>query len=182
MRQEVIDAIAVLGASTIAEVADHLGRAADSLYFHVRKLEKVGLLQEVEKRREGKYEVAVYGLPGKIMRVKYGGGVVAKSVQRVVAGAVRLGIRDFNRAMVTPETEFSGPARNVWGGRMKGWVSKEDVVEINRLIEELAAIFHRSTQEDGKSLQSLAWVSAPVGVKGRAKKRTETKVEPEKNT
>lgn len=182
MRQEIVDAIAALGESTVLEVAQHLGRAADSLYFHMRRLEKVGLIQEVEKRKEGKYLVAVYGLPGKIMRVKYGAGVGAKSVQRVVAGAVRLGIRDFNRAMVASDTEFSGPSRNVWGGRMKGWVSKEDVIEINRLLEELGAIFHRSTQEEGKSLQSLAWISAPVGVKGRAKRRAAPKAETEKET
>ncbi len=179
MRQEVVDAIAALGPSTIAEVGEHLGRAADSLYFHVRKLEKVGLLVEQEKRKEGKYVVAVYGLAGKMMRLKYGGGAVAKSVQRVVAGAVRLSLRDFNRALDEGGYEYVGPGRTVWGARTKGWVSKQDIAEVNRLLEELSAIFSGSAQEEGKTLQSLAWILAPVGVKGRAKKRAEARVESE---
>lgn len=52
-RQEIVDALQAAGARTIAELAALLARPADSLYFHVRSLVKVGLVVERGERREG---------------------------------------------------------------------------------------------------------------------------------
>src|SRR5690349_18270302 len=43
-RLEVIDTLTRLGAVSLAELAAALGRPADGLYYHVRALEKVGLV------------------------------------------------------------------------------------------------------------------------------------------
>ena len=45
VRQEIIDTVELLGGkATIAELAAQLGRPADGLYYHVRRLVAVGLL------------------------------------------------------------------------------------------------------------------------------------------
>src|SRR5436190_2021792 len=111
-RQEIVDALAALGASSVAELADHLGRPADSLYFHVRKLLKVGVIRELELRKSGRHEWAVYALHTRSARVRYD-GAPARSIQRVVAGAVRQSLREFNRGFAVPGIRLSGKRRNL---------------------------------------------------------------------
>ena len=52
-RQEVADGLQAIGPCSIADLADLLGRAPDSLYYHVRKLEKVGLVVARGTRETG---------------------------------------------------------------------------------------------------------------------------------
>ncbi len=87
MRQEIVDALTTLGPSSIQAISEHLGRAADSLYFHVKKLVKVKLVQCVEKRREGRNEWAIYAVPGRHARIVYQ-PKVARSIKKIVARAL----------------------------------------------------------------------------------------------
>ena len=64
VRQEIVDALQVSGACPIAEVAAQLGRAPDSLYYHVRHLERVGLVVRRGVRRNGQRDEALFGVPG----------------------------------------------------------------------------------------------------------------------
>jgi len=166
MRQEIVDALAVLGPSSITDLAEHLGRAADSLYFHVKKLVKVGLVQEVEKQREGRHTWAIYALPSRSIRLVYDSSPT-RSVQKVVAGALRLSLREFGRALKQGGHRLSGSQRNVWGARNKGWLSPEDCTEVNDLLERLVQILKRHGPGPGRTVHSLAWVFSPAQVRVR---------------
>jgi DNA-binding transcriptional ArsR family regulator len=48
IRQEIISAMGALQPCTIAELGEHLGRLPVSLYYHVHKLEEVGLISQVQ--------------------------------------------------------------------------------------------------------------------------------------
>src|SRR5215831_10287962 len=58
-RQEIIDLLARMGDTTIAELAAGLGRPADGLYYHVRALQRAGLILEVDGRVEGRAELRI---------------------------------------------------------------------------------------------------------------------------
>ncbi len=174
MRQEIVDALTTLGPSSIQAIADHLGRAADSLYFHVKKLVKVKLVQCVEKRKEGRIEWSIYAVPGRHARIVYQPRV-AKSIKKVVAGAMRLSLREFQKSIVSDSARYSGSQRNVWGSRAKGWLSPRDVVEANRLLEQLIALFNQQGPTEGRQVYSLAWVFTPVPVRQREKKKKTTR-------
>lgn len=167
MRQEIVDAVAAMGPCSILELADHLGRAADSLYFHVRKLVRVKLLLEVEKRKSGRHTWVVYALPGRQVRMVYRPAVM-KSVRKVVAGAMRLSLREFNRAVTQNSGKFTGPNRNIWGGRIKGWLSDADRLEVNQLLERVLQLMIRQGPAPGRHVHSLGWVLAPAQVRKRA--------------
>jgi DNA-binding transcriptional ArsR family regulator len=167
-RQEIVDTLAALGPSSVGALAEHLGRPADTLYFHVRKLLKVGLIREAEQRKSGRHEWAVYALPRPSPAIRYD-TVPARSVQRVVAGAVRQSLREFNRAFGLPGVRLGGGDRNVWGGRTKGWLSPEEVVEVNRLLEKLSSLVQGKGPGAGRALHSLAWVFTPAAPVRRAK-------------
>lgn len=172
IRQEIVDAFVAAGPSSIAEVARHLGRASDSLYFHVRRLVSVGLLVEKEPRREGRHVAAVYDVPGRPMRIAYGGalgrGSGRRAVGSVVQGAVRLGARDFARASERGDACVTGPHRELWGGRAKGWVDEAGLEELNALIERASAILHAGRPGKGRRAVSFTFILAPVRTSVRA--------------
>jgi hypothetical protein len=167
MRQEIVDGITALGPCSIADLAEHLGRAADSLYFHVRKLVRVGLVQEIEKRQVGRHTWAIYAIPGRAVRIKYD-VALTNSIRRIVAGAMRLSLREFNQAFEQSEIRLFGERRNVWGGRLKGWLTDDEIAEVNRLLEQLSQVLHGHGPGEGRRVHSLAFVLAPVQIRGRS--------------
>lgn len=162
VRQEIVDAVTAAGPCTIAQLGKHLGRAPDSLYFHVRRLVAVGLLVERDAQRRGRHVAAVYDVPGRPMRVAYASRVPARSIQSVVKGALRLGMRDFERAFSLSNAAVEGPGRNLWGGRAKGWVSEAEAREINAHIDRIMDIIHAGRPGKGRRQQSFSFVLAPV--------------------
>lgn len=168
MRQEIVDAITALGPCSITELAAYLGRAADSLYFHVKKLVKVRLVKEIEKRKEGRHEWAIYAMPGRSARLVYS-TAMKKSIRKVVAGALRLSLREFNLALAEKNPRFTGPLRTLWGGRGKGWLNETELAEVNQLLEQLFQILCRNEPGADRQVYSLGWVFAPAQVRPRAK-------------
>jgi DNA-binding transcriptional ArsR family regulator len=169
-RQEIIDALGALGPSSIGELAEYLGRAPDSLYFHVKKLVKVRLVQELEQRSQGRHEWTIYALSGRSARIVYD-PKLRTSIQRIVAGALRLSLREFQQATVQRGVRLRGARRNVWGGRTKGWLGAGDLAEVNRLLEQLTQIMCRNGPGEGRSVHSLAWVLSPAQMRARPKQQ-----------
>lgn len=167
MRQEIVDAVAAMGPCSILEIADHLGRAADSLYFHVKKLVKVKLLLEVEKRKAGRHTWVIYALPSRQVRMVYRPAVM-KSIRKVVAGALRLSLREFDRAIAAKTGVFTGPKRNMWGGRIKGWLTDDDLQEVGQLFERILHLMNRHGPSPDRQVHTLGWVLAPAQVRKRS--------------
>src|SRR5262245_47733719 len=80
VRQEIIDTLEALGGATIAELAGALGRPADGLYYHVRRLVRAGLLV-------GAGSPEVYRTP-RTLRLDYRRDVPA--IRRVIASMLRI--------------------------------------------------------------------------------------------
>lgn len=168
MRQEIVDAITGLGPSSITELAAFLGRAPDSLYFHIKKLVKVRLVEEREKRKEGRHESAIYAIPGSLVRIVYS-PAMKNSIRKVVAGAMRLSLREFGLGIASKNATLMGPHRTLWGGRTKGWLNADELAEVNRLIEQLTGILSSCRPGPGKQVFTLGWVFAPAQVRPRAR-------------
>jgi hypothetical protein len=179
-RQEILDGVQALGASPIAAIAGLLGRPADSLYYHVRTLERLGLLVRVGVRRNGRREEAVYDVPHRPLRIRYEPGDAANraGVTRAVASAVRLSLRDFNRAMESGGFVPDGPHRNAWGGRTKGWLTPAQLAAVNKHLKQIHDIVARPghpRRQRGSQLHSFAWVLAPVRDRPARRTRNEGK-------
>ncbi len=168
VRQEVVDALLAAGPRTIAELGTLLGRPADGLYFHVRALMKVGLVVEKEPRREGRHVSAVYDVVERPLRLSYDGPVRRKDIERVVRGAVRLSLRDFRHGLAG-DAATDGPRRALWGGRAKGWISEEELQEINALLTRVHEVLHAGRPREGARCMSLGFVLAPAKTNARAR-------------
>jgi len=167
-RQEVVDALVAAGPCSVAELAAHTGRAPDSLYFHVNRLVKVGLVVEQARRPTGKRPAAVFDVPGRPLTLAYDDVRASRDLGAVVSSSLRLADRDFGRAMKLGFAVVEGPRRNVWGGRAKGWVGPSELEEINRLFARVLEIIHGGRPGEGRQPQSLTFVLAPVRANQRA--------------
>ncbi|MDX2148271.1 MAG: helix-turn-helix domain-containing protein [Planctomycetota bacterium] len=166
VRQEIVDALESAGPRTMAELAGLLGRRADALYFHVRHLLAVGLVVEREPRVDGRHVASVYDVAWRPMRLSYRPPARAKDIRAVVSGATRLALRDFGEALASvPHLEQEpdrGRPDNLWGARAKGWLTKEQLAELNGLLERALQMLRDSPPREDAACVSVCFVLAPA--------------------
>jgi DNA-binding transcriptional ArsR family regulator len=165
VRQEIVDTLASLGGrASVSELALQLGRPADGLYYHVRVLDQAGLIEEGRSSRSGERVYRLRGEGDQPLRLAYRPGPqgnlaalkgFAKSLLQV-AGA------DFEEALHAREVALTGARRELWTARNKGWVSPQDLEEINALIERLNTLASQPAAPGRDRLVSFAFVLAPV--------------------
>lgn len=163
VRVELMTAIQALGGvATVAELAVQLGRPADGLYYHLRALVHGGLLGEREGPNGRSYDLMIPA--GESLRLRYRPGATAnaRSVAKVAASMSRLAQRDFQRALARAQTVVEGPARELWAGRLRGWVDPGELVEVNRLLHRLADLLLSTRPAGGGKLVALHWLLAPL--------------------
>ena len=163
-RQEVVDGLQALGPCSIAELGANLGRAPDSLYYHVRALEKLGLVVRAGQRTSGARPEALYDVPGKLaLDHEPGTKRERELLASLVAAALRSGARDFRRALDEGRAQHRRSAqRNAWGGRVKGWLTADELAEVRAHLEALTELFVRGTRRRGTQLAALSFVLAPL--------------------
>ena len=168
IRQEIVDAIAATGPLSIADLAGHLGRAADGMYFHVRALARVGLLVEQSSVRRGKRFAAVYDVPARPLVIEKTPSQ-AKSIGRVVASALRLAGRDAHRALKDRTITTKGPDRTLSAGRVKGWLKAAERKRFNKLLDDLLTILRTARPGPDRELHAFTYVAAPAQISRRAR-------------
>jgi len=165
-REDIIDAIAVRGPSTVPEIAAFLGRTRNSLYYHVDVLAKAGLLVEETVRRQGIKSTARYDLPGRPMIVKYDLSTPRnrRAVIRLGLGRFHAGKRSFVRACNSELAVAEGPRRNLWISYWEGWLSDDELHEANRILNSLVDLYRRSSKSGGggRKPYALTFGIAPV--------------------
>lgn len=146
VRQEIVDVLAQMGTASVAEIAATLGRPADSLYYHLRALQKAGLvLPEGFRHRSRRKEVLFRTVaPELMLRYQPRHPPNRRAVTAIVGSMLRLGFRDFRRAFERPGVIVSGNNRELWALRRTGWLSAAQVVTVNRSIQQLSRNVARS--------------------------------------
>jgi len=163
VRIEIVDSLEALGgAVSVAELAAHLGRPADGLYYHLRQLARGGLIEEETSAEGRRYRTRTRR--GDRLRLRYRPGATANAdaVARVAASVLRVAGRDFARAIADPASVVEGPQRELWAARGKGWVRPAELAEINRLLARLMELLQKPAQGRRGKLVALSWVLAPL--------------------
>lgn len=163
LRQEIIDAAEAAGPCSIADLARWIGRPADRLYFHIRRLLRVGLLIEAGQRREGRHVATLYALPARHLRLAYRPERPAnlRALTSITDGALRLASRDFRRTLATGRAVVEGPDRDTWGGRLKGWITPAEQRRINALMLDIQRILRRARPRPGTRCAAFTFVLTP---------------------
>ena len=139
-RQEIVDVLPRLGTVSVAELATALERPADSLYYHLRILKRVGLVLSAGSRRaKGRREVLYRAIsPELSLCYQLGKDGNGNEVNAIIASMLRLGIRDFGSSFKAAEASVSGPNRELWALRRTGWLTQKQIAEVNGYIRKLA--------------------------------------------
>lgn len=182
-RQEILDVLAGMGTVSISELAEVLDRPADSLYYHIRLLQKAGLVHAAGTRGSGVNEEALYCTVASDLRLSYEPGAKgnAKSVVPIVDSMLRLTSRDFQSAFEQEETEVDGTHRELWATRTTGWLTKDQVAEVNRHIQALLRTTAESSSAEGR-LYALTMVLTPLNRKKAQKAGTRKSSADTRNT
>lgn len=175
-RLEIIDAVRVLGPCSVAEVADLLGRTADSLYYHVRKLVEVGLLIPSGTRETARRDETLYRTPGRRMRLPHDpkDGELTELRLKAFAALLRLTERDHRAAFEKGLAKITGPRRNLVNARIKGWLNDEQLAEVHEHIDRILDIFHEGAgtgadEDERGNLHAVTVFLTPIEPKKRVR-------------
>lgn len=164
LRQEVVDVMESLAPCTIATLADRLGRPAASLYFHVRALQRVGLIKEAGKQGEGRDKATLYALPGRRLRLRYDPAPTTRQRQigPIADSLLRLARRDVRRGLADPATPVSGADRQLWVLRARGWLTPAEVKRLNQQLASISELLSDGRERPGASPIALAFALTPI--------------------
>src|SRR5262252_1976032 len=99
VRQEIVDTIEALGGdAAVADIAAQLGRPADGIYYHLRRLVDGGVLREGDDPGDGRgRRYGTVAPRGRRVHLRYGRGSSANAatVAKLVGGMLRTAERDF---------------------------------------------------------------------------------------
>ena len=169
-RQEILDILARTGPASAAELGRLLQRPADGLYYHLRALERAGLVRAGSRTRAGRSETvyrSAYREPALRHDVSPGGNSTA--VTAIVASMFRLGVRDFRKAAASGAVRTEGPRRDLWALRVAGRLFEGDLEVVNRRIRGLRdAVTRRRT---GGKLYALTILITPLDHRARKRQR-----------
>ncbi|WP_324699286.1 ArsR/SmtB family transcription factor [Novosphingobium aerophilum] len=165
MRQELMDTLAAIGGeASVATLAEELGRPADGLYYHLRALAAAGLICEVPADDNGDRRYRLASHDGGPIRLAYDlrpNGNAAE-LRNFAHGLMQIAERDFQDALGRVNAVVSGPKRELWASRNKGWLSDSDLTEVNTLLERLSELTSQPKDEGKNHLVSLVFSLAPI--------------------
>jgi hypothetical protein len=162
LRQAILDWIAASGAATVAELSEHLRRPADRLYYHVRLLERAGLLVGHESAAPSGRAEMRFDVPGRPMLLQYEPSN-RRAVKTVIAGVLRSARSDFNTSLADSAVRVDGPARELWAGRIEALLTPDDVERLNAAIGQVfAALGQSSSRATDAKVYQFTWVMSPV--------------------
>jgi predicted transcriptional regulator len=164
-REEIIDAIVLIGPCTVPQLATFLGRSRHSLYYHLKALRKCGLLLESKKDSQRKGNGVLYDVPGRPFVVQYELASVGERQAVIALGKSRFrsGTRGFIRACHSSLAVTKGPKRNLWASHWKGWLSDGELTKVNKLFLEILGVFRNEpTARVGRAPHELTFALAPV--------------------
>jgi DNA-binding transcriptional ArsR family regulator len=100
-RQEIVDVLPGMGTVSVAELATALGRPADSLYYHLRILNRVGLVRSAGSHRlNGRRETLFRAIaPEMSLCYELGRKGNGSQVNAIIASDVAIGYSRFQQQL-----------------------------------------------------------------------------------
>jgi DNA-binding transcriptional ArsR family regulator len=160
----------ILGECTIGQLAESMRREPESLYYHIRRLERVGIVVETEKKWTGGRSEAVYALAGKRIMVdqKQTSPRFLKSMARGIRTLLRYSERCLERSLTNPNTRRGGTGRNFRIEQQVVRLNPADMKEVQLRLDALNEFLTNADDPDLDQYYSITIAISPVdGVESR---------------
>jgi len=160
-RQAIVDALDAIGPCPIAELASVLGTREDGLYYHVRALKAAGLVTESTATNGRGRPRLVLDLVGRPLQLRYTPRNQT-AISRLVAHMLRDTSRSFDKGF-RRSTRMHGPARELFAGRRNVWLTRQELVRLNRVLQGFwASLDHETSARASRRLYSFTYVLSPL--------------------
>lgn len=163
-RNELRLAMEMLGPCTVSELAEHTGRSAESLYYHIRKLESVGLVVKCDTHFSHGHEEAVYRMCADRVRVdtEVRKPLFVKALIRGVQTLIRYSNRCLSRALANSQTVLKGDRRECRLVQVTARLSPGQIVELNRRMLELEEFLEKADDKSAHQHFVVTLVLSPA--------------------
>ena len=132
---------------SVAQIAQRMGRPATAIHYHVRLLEKAGLLRRAGEQRSGSRREALYRPVAEIFEMELPGDTTSgdpEAAIKTLSMAFRMAVGDMKGAFEDSSVRSSGPKRNFLGGRFHCRLSREELAELNRHLRHIEKMLSRT--------------------------------------
>jgi len=171
-RLELVEAMRMIAPCSIAELAASIDRPADTLYRHIDKLRKIGVVTDAGVRRAGRRFEQVFDLAGDDFRPQLRDTSprttnkmfldTAKSITKIVARTAR-------DAAAAEQVVFEPKVRNAFAKFEHAWLTQAEVDQLGEMFLGIKRFMDaRKSRRDGR-LYLAAFVTIPVHRKRRAR-------------
>lgn len=161
LRSDIVDYLEGAGPTPVAGIARGVGRPADRLYYHLRRLEEAGL---VVRRGGGARDAALFDVPGRPVTLRYRADDPdsVEAIRDAVGTALRSAERHFGEALGKGEVELAGPTRNLWATRARGFLTDDQLREANELIHRILSLFRIAGETPAGRMHEVTIVVDPL--------------------
>ncbi len=170
LRLEIMEHFLVAGPAAVDEVAARMGRAPDSLYYHVRMLLKVGLLRPRGSRKSGKRDKKLYAVVAPRIELPCRSDSATETTMKTVASAFRMAEREMRASLESGRFEEHGRYRDFFAARVRSDLSRAALAEVNRHLKAIEDTFSgelRTAPANGTSCSlTVALLPAPRNNEG----------------
>jgi len=164
VRLQIADLLSSEGEASVPELARRLGRSPESLYYHVRKLAEVGIVEVAGERRVRTGFEAVYRLVAPEIRIdpKERSRPYLHALARCCAAMLRQTSRDYRRSIEGGGAVLEGESRDVALRRHTVRLDPEGLAKLNSLLEEIPHVLREHESTNGGQSFALTFVLTPL--------------------
>lgn len=169
-RHDIMDRIVAFGPMSVRELAESIGVAPSSLYYHVEHLLSVGLVVEAGVRQTAAKPEKLYAAPSRRMRMSdaFQDPGNAEVFKALVSSICKQSQRDFLRGFEAEHRRTSGPLRNTRFARLVCRPDPETLERINAHLDAITELITEAADGDGERV-AFTWIATPL--KGGGSKR-----------
>lgn len=162
-RHDIMDQMTAFGPMSVRELAEAIGAAPSSLYYHIEHLCAVGLLKEAGVRQTSSKPEQLYAAPSRRMRML---DALKEPRNRDVLKALVSAIckqtqRDFTRGFDAPHRRTTGARRNTRFGRLVCRPDAKTLEQINAHLDAVTELIASCANGPGERV-AFTWVVAPL--------------------
>jgi len=164
VRHQIHLVMEMLGACSVNELAERMGRVPETLYYHVRRLEKVGIVEQVGRRVGTGREEAIYQLKGKRLQVdpRQTSPRFLKAMTKSCGSLLRFAQRSLESAVQARVERRVGPKRRLRIEQATVRLSAGNLAELNKRLDSLCRFLNDADEPSEQKMYVITLATAPL--------------------
>lgn len=175
VRSEIAQALSMLGTASVADIATIINRPADTLYPHLEKLRRAGIVIEAGVRKQGRHRQALYEMRAVDLQPDFRGASSAvenRMGHRTASTLLRAMDRTVRDAAAARALVTRPEARNISMSYELGRLTPAMFQKLRRHVGAIKALMDQGKRRRSGTLYLTVTIACPV-VRRRGAGRTE---------